>query len=200
MQRFNTWAAPIATGLFLVSCLYQGTAESVDEQQMLDDPDALRVAVPVVKQSGDKDCGVAALAAILSYWGQPSNQSEIRRATGVPTDRPISANLLQDYLWHRGFESFLIAGTLTDLQQELTIGRPALVGMLKPYAGKRWLAHYEVVTGISPKHVYTMNPAGTFERYPIKGFEREWAAAKHLTLVIAPRSRERTVAWVQGAH
>lgn len=178
----------LCVALLLTGCFYQGTAVSVDEQQLRNDRDAVQIKVPLVRQRGDKDCGVAALAAILSYWGQPVTQTEIRRATGVPARQAIAASKLQEYVSSRGYESFLIVGTVADLRREMTTGRPVLVGMLKPYTGERWLAHYEVVTGISLQHVYTMNPAGSLERYPIDGFQQEWAGAKHLTLLIAPRA------------
>jgi len=175
--------------LLLNGCLYQGAAVGVDEQQLESEPGAVSVRVPLVRQLGDKDCGAAAVASILQFWGERVTQAEIRRATRTPPDQPIAAGSLQEYLSRRGYENFLVKGTLGDLRNELKTGRPVLVGMLKPYVGKQWLAHYEVVTGISPRHVYTMNPGSGLERYPTEGFEREWQGSKRLTLVIAPKSR-----------
>jgi ABC-type bacteriocin/lantibiotic exporter with double-glycine peptidase domain len=180
-------AAALLVTFLVTGCLYQGSAVTVDNQQLRDDPHAVRVEVPLVRQEGAKDCGPAALVSILGFWGDRVTQRQIRQDTGVPSDESIAAGSLQKYLTRRGYDSFLIAGTLRDLRSEIDRGRPVLVGMLKPYAGKKYFAHYEVVTGISSKYVYTMNPEGNLARYPITGFEREWRGAKHLTLLIAPR-------------
>jgi ABC-type bacteriocin/lantibiotic exporter with double-glycine peptidase domain len=182
-------AVALLAVLLLNGCLYRGAAVAVDEQQMHSDPGLRRIDVPLVRQDGAQDCGAAAVAALLAFWDDPVTQAEIRRATRVPAGEPIAAGALQKYLSERGYENFLVTGTLSDLRREIATGRPAIVGMLKPYAGKKYLAHYEVVTAVSPKHVYTMNPARSFERYPIQGFEREWRGAKRLTLFVAPSPR-----------
>jgi len=179
-------ATTLLLGVLLTGCLYQGAATSVDEQQLRSDRNAVHVRVPLVRQTGDKDCGAAAVASILGFWGETVGQEAIRLGTRTPADQPIAAGALQEYLSQRGYENFLVVGTIHDLRRELARGRPVLVGMLKPYVGDQWFSHYEVVVGISPKHVYTMNPARGLEQYPTQGFEREWLGAKHLTLVIAP--------------
>jgi ABC-type bacteriocin/lantibiotic exporter with double-glycine peptidase domain len=181
MRRLALLGALILTG-----CLYQGAGRSVDDRRLAEDPQAVRVAVPIVVQEGDKDCGAAALVAILDFWSDPVTQQQIRREMGVPAGQAIAAGTLQKYLVQRGYDSFLIMGTFDDLWGELHKGRPVLVGLVKPYLGNRYLAHYEVVTAISPKHVYTMNPEGSLQRYPIAGFDEEWRGANHLTLLVAP--------------
>jgi ABC-type bacteriocin/lantibiotic exporter with double-glycine peptidase domain len=181
MRPFALFGALILTG-----CLYRGAGRTIDDQQLGDDTQAVRVLVPIVVQEGAKDCGAAALVAILDFWSDPVTQQQIRHELGIPAGQAIAAGTLQKYLVQRGYDSFLISGTFDDLWGELHKGRPVLVGLLKPYLGNRYLAHYEVVTAISPKHVYTMNPEGSLERYPIAGFDQEWRGAHRLTLLVAP--------------
>jgi ABC-type bacteriocin/lantibiotic exporter with double-glycine peptidase domain len=178
-----SWIALCAWG-----CLYRGAAVDADVRELQARPGWTVLAdVPLLRQRGAQDCGFVALSALLRYWRVPAEPRALREEIQLPSDRPVSAAALRSLLQRRGFRAFLIAGERADLERHLRKGRPVLVGMLKPYAADRQLAHYELVVGIHPADgVLTMDPASGWQRYPFEGFEREWSGAGHLTLIAAP--------------
>lgn len=177
----------VASPLWLLGCLYQGSARSVEASAV----NAAHLEgvehFPVLRQPGQQDCGATALAATLQYWGVDTGPSDVRAAVGGSSRQPIRADALRDHARRLGFDAFLIRGDTADLRVELAADRPVIVGTLKPYVGDQWFAHYEVVTGIGDSEVITMDPAKGWRRYPLDGFDAEWSRTDHLTLIIAPR-------------
>jgi ABC-type bacteriocin/lantibiotic exporter with double-glycine peptidase domain len=174
--------------LLLYGCLYRGAATDV----VLEDAAARHVAllegVPELRQLDEQGCGVTAVSALLAHHGLRASEDDVRTAVGVPWGTPVNAGALRDYLRQRGLDSYLIRGSLSDLRKEIGQGRPAIVGMLKPYVGDKWLAHYEVVVGYGEHEVVTMDPAFGFRSYPLPGFLREWAPT-HFVLLVAARAK-----------
>ena len=169
-------------------CLYQGRARSFDASSAKARGVVVVANVPELRQRDPQGCGVTALAALLAHHGVRVDPSEVRRELRIPEGKPASAGALVDYARRRGLDAFLVRGTFEDLQREVQAGRPALVGMIKPYLGDRWLAHYEVLVAWSPTVVVTMDPAQGFREYPHQGFLVEWDLAGSLLLVAAPAS------------
>lgn len=178
--------APLAF-LLATGCLYQGQAESIGSKELAAPHRDHVDEFPVLRQEGEKDCGAAALAATLRYWGVELEPKDVREALGAPSDTPLRAGDLRDYARRLGFDAFLVRGEPEDLRRELRAQRPVIVGMLKPYVGDQWFAHYEVVTAVGADDVITMDPGSGWRRYPLPGFDAEWRRTKHLTLIIAPR-------------
>jgi ABC-type bacteriocin/lantibiotic exporter with double-glycine peptidase domain len=140
--------------------------------------------VPEVQQQKERDCGAAAAAMLLGYWGITVKQEEIRAASLLPETAALSAGFLRDYLRGRGLRTYLIKGTLTDLETELRAKRPVLVGVIKPYLTTSY-AHYQVVIGLNPasRRVAVIDPADGWRDYPLDAFNAEWTAAGAVTLV-----------------
>jgi predicted double-glycine peptidase len=170
--------------LFGSGCLYRGDAEAFDPSKKRSDVTLLE-GVPVVRQEGRFDCGPAALSSLLAYWGVRETPDAIRRATKTPPDETLRAGDLRDYAQKRGLEAFVFRGSFSDLEAEIAGRRPVLVGTLKPYVGDRWLAHYEVVTGVGPATIVTMDPAAGYREYSRAGFLREWERTNRVMLVAA---------------
>ncbi|MHC5023538.1 MAG: cysteine peptidase family C39 domain-containing protein [Planctomycetota bacterium] len=179
----------IASCLLFSGCTYLGSARDVD-------PNALEATegwvavrdVPVVLQADELDCGAAALAMIMTYWGLPTGRDEIVEALDA-SGRPIQAAQLRDYARHRGLKAYLLAeGRFRDLERELSNGRPVLVGLVKPHVGQS-LAHYEVVVGVHRERqlVATIDPAHGWRQNTYHGFLAEWMASPsdRLTLVFS---------------
>ena len=164
---------------------YRGSAEDAQLAVIRKDSGWVRVEVPLVRQSGSKDCGAAALASVLGYWGRPVEASEIDRATGRSAGKRVSAGELAGYAKQRGLSAFVFYGDFADLAHELEQGRPVIVGVAKQYAPKQALAHYEVVVGYhrASRRILTLDPARGFRENSMQGFLAEWAPTGRVTLV-----------------
>jgi ABC-type bacteriocin/lantibiotic exporter with double-glycine peptidase domain len=171
--------------LVLASGCYRGGARPLEASAITGNQDWIAVpGVLAVRQAGEHDCGAAAAAMVLSYWGMPTGQAEVRAASNLPGDQPLTAGFLKAYLHSRGLTVYLIAGKLEDLERELRAGHPVLVGVVKPYLTTAY-AHYQVVVGLNPqaKELAVIDPADGWREYSYDSFAREWAGAKELTLV-----------------
>ena len=164
---------------------YRGTAEDAELGVIRNDSGWVRVDVPLVRQNGSKDCGAAALASVLGYWGRPVEAAEIDRATGRTAGRRVSAGELATYAQERGLSAYVFFGNFEDLAHELDNGRPVIVGVAKQYAPKQALAHYEVVVGYhrESRRVLTLDPAEGFRENSMQGFLSEWGPTGRVTLV-----------------
>lgn len=176
----------LALALVSQGCLYQGAAQSTDEPAFAEASMDRVPGFPLVLQVGQQDCGAAALSATLQHWGTAIDVAEVRRIAGNE-DAPLRADTLREIARGKGYDAFLVRGSVEDLREEVRAGRPVIVGMLKPYVGEQWFAHYEVVTAIGASEIITMDPANGWRRYPLGGFEEEWKRANHLAMIVAPR-------------
>jgi len=166
---------------------YRGTARDAEATRIASDAGWIRVeAVPVVRQHGQKDCGAAALSAVLGYWGREVSVAEIDTAARRASERGIRAEQLRRYAEAKGLSAFVFFGKFEDIEYELARGRPVIVGTAKPMSSDEALAHYEVVVGYHPKRrkVLTVDPARGLREYELEGFLAEWGPTQHLTLVV----------------
>ena len=177
--------------LALATGCYRGTARPTTAAQLTTARGWVTVpGVPTVSQKGERDCGAAAAAMILGYWGMPTDQDAVRAASALPADQSLTAGFLRAYLRGRGLQMFLIQGTLPDLERELAAGRPVLVGVLKPYSNKTF-AHYLVVVGFNraAEELAVIDPADGWRGYTFAGFTQEWAGAQSLAMVGGPATK-----------
>jgi ABC-type bacteriocin/lantibiotic exporter with double-glycine peptidase domain len=164
--------------LALAGC-YAGSARSVAPATVDADPGWVRVrGVPFVGQRGESDCGPAALAMVLRFWGVAGTLE----AAGAAT-----AGELRDFARGRGLQAFLIKGNPQDLRDELARGRPLIVGLGKQ-VGRKTLGHFEVLVGYHSgrKSFLTLDPASGWRENSAEGFAREWAVADQLLLIVLP--------------
>lgn len=172
---------------------YRGTAQDVSALEVEKDAGFQRIErVDLVRQRGIKDCGSAALSTVLLYW-QPEGSPALRRDAieARLRDRPdegLSARELRDYARQNGFSAFVLEGAFSDLEHELSLGRPVIVGVHKPLSSGDALSHYEVFIGYHPekRQVLTLDPAHGMRRNDLAGFLTEWKSAGNVTLVVMP--------------
>ena len=177
--------------LALASGCYRGAARPTTAAQLTKERGWLTLSgVPEIAQRGEHDCGAAAAAMLLGYWGMPTGQGAIRAASAAPAEDALTAGFLRAYLRDRGLQMFLIQGTLPDLERELAAGRPVLVGVLKPYSNKTY-AHYLVVVGVNhaAQELAVIDPADGWRGYSFAGFTQEWTGAQSLALVGGPAAK-----------
>jgi hypothetical protein len=81
-----------------------------------------------------------------------------------------------------------LVGAFSDLQHEVALGRPVIVGVHKPLSSGEALAHYEIFIGYHPtkRQVLTLDPAHGLRQNALEGFLSEWKQAGHVTLVVIP--------------
>src|SRR5215475_14030480 len=103
--------------------------------------------VPLVQQKGEYDCGAAAAAMVLRYWGKPATSDELWTAAGPKPYRGVSAGWLRDELKQRGLVAYLFKGSLTFLYREVGAGHPVIVGVAKD-SWNDAITLYEVVIGV----------------------------------------------------
>jgi len=168
---------------------YAGTARSVSPHQIETDQGWQVVSgVPFVAQKGDRDCGAAALAMVLSRWfGRES--VDVVAALAPPGRAGIRVGALRDLARRRGLEAYVISGTLADLTHQISMGRPVVVGLAKPMTGGRAAAHYEVVVGLNRQKrlILSLDPARGLRENTLEGFVREWAPTRRVALIAFPR-------------
>jgi ABC-type bacteriocin/lantibiotic exporter with double-glycine peptidase domain len=176
----------------LGACSYLGHARDFDPAALKRDAGWLSVPdVPLILQKDEKDCGAAALAMVLTYWGAATAPEEIGAAVPVEPDRGIKAKDLRSFAEGKGLKAFVIRGEVSDLEKELGKRRPVIVGLVKPFVdGAR--THYEVVVGLHVEggRVVTLDPAKGWRENSRAGFFEEWEPAGRLTMV-AFRPEER---------
>jgi ABC-type bacteriocin/lantibiotic exporter with double-glycine peptidase domain len=145
--------------------------------------------VPDVRQMTREDCGAAALAMVLGYWGATVTRDEILAADPPVPERGIKAAALRELARGQGLQAFLIQGQPGDLEREIQRHRPVLVGVMKRYIFRNY-PHYEVVVGINRQNqrVLTLDPAHGLRVNGFNGFAAEWAKASQVALIVFPRS------------
>jgi len=176
------------TVLFALAGCYQGTARTVSPSDLGRDRGWVLVeGLRPIRQSSDRDCGAAALAAMLRHWAVASTPGEILRAVPIEPGHGIAIGALRDYARQKGLSAFVIQGELADLIKEVGLNRPVLVGLVQHH-GSSALAHFEVVAGINQvtRRVLLLDPARGLSEDGFDGFAAEWGAAGRPALVIVP--------------
>lgn len=188
-----TSRSPGAAGLALLGCIfasgcYLGSARSTTVAQLAKESGwEVVTAVPEVRQVAREDCGAAALAMVLEYWGRPVTRDEISAANPTVPERGIRAAALREFARRQGLQAFVIQGEQGDLDREIGLRRPVLVGMMKRYILRNY-PHYEVVVGINrqSQRILTLDPAHGLRVNGREGFVSEWVKAGQLTLIVFP--------------
>ncbi len=170
-----------------VGCaVYPGTARpaSIDDLRG-EEGWVLLESVPYVRQVSEKGCGAACLAMVLGHWGSGSPVDSIESECGGAGQDGIKASALREAAKRRGLSAYLFQGSVTDLEHELSRGRPVIVGVAKPH-GDGFTAHFEVVVGLHRRRerIAMLDPAVGLMCDSLAGFENEWRLTKGVTLVV----------------
>jgi ABC-type bacteriocin/lantibiotic exporter with double-glycine peptidase domain len=184
MLRAFVVALVLGTSSFGCS-MYQGTAKSAEPSDLSRSGGWTMVPnFPLVRQVGSDDCGGAALAAVLRYWGHSATPESIEAAIGRE-DRRLSAGDMAAHAQKLGLRAFVINGTMNDVVYELDRGRPLIVGLGKEIATGGVLSHYEVVVGyeLEKKRVLLLDPERGWQIDTFEGFATEWSRSGGVTIV-----------------
>jgi len=160
------------------------------------EPPGLWIDVPFVAQTKN-GCGSAAIAMILEYWHSKNPPSpsgtvdvaKIQKQLYSPEQKGIPAEAMKRYFQEAGYTAFAFTGDWNELERHIRRGRPLIV-CLQPN-GPHAPLHYVVIVGIdsSQGYLYVNDPAQQkMLRISREGFESEWSATHHWTLLAVPRA------------
>ena len=159
---------------------------------------SLWIDVPFVAQVKN-GCGSAAMAMVMEYWEKKTGRSasgagdagKIQAALYSPAEEGIPASAMKRYFESAGYRTFAFVGDWGELGHHLERGRPLIVSLKA--SGPRGPLHYVVVVGIDSAkgYIYVNDPAQRkMLRLSREGFESEWSASEHWTLLAVPRSAD----------
>jgi predicted double-glycine peptidase len=152
--------------------------------------------VPFVRQRAN-GCGSASLAMVIGYWerqgfsigANTSDEAVIFRELYSRESEGIKARAMRDYLERLGFHAFAYQGDWKDLSEQLTKGRPVIVGLGEPGGDSR---HYVVVAGVAGNIAWLNDPADRkLRKIRRDRFERRWSATHNWTLLAVPNQPSR---------
>jgi ABC-type bacteriocin/lantibiotic exporter with double-glycine peptidase domain len=137
---------------------------------------------------------------ILRYWADKEGSSvgqynadpqAIAKVLYTPQVRGITGTKMEEYLRGQGFQTFVLAASLSDLAHHLSRGRPLIVCIKPKQNGGR--LHYLVVAGVDFREgiILVNDPA---QRKLLKvnaaSFEQAWTPAHHWTLLAVPERHQ----------
>jgi len=157
---------------------------------------SLWIDVPFVPQVKN-GCGSAAIAMVMDYWQKKAGRTaagttdagKIQAALYSPAEEGIPASAMKKYFEEAGYRTFAFAGDWNELGHHLERGRPLIVSL--EASGPHGPLHYVVVVGIDSTRgtIYVNDPAQQkMLRLSREGFESEWRATEHWTLLAVPRN------------
>ena len=156
----------------------------------------LITGVPFIAQEAFQ-CGPAALAMVLQYYGARVDQDEIAREIYLPSIRGTLNLDLEFYARRRGFQARAFQGTLARARDELRRGRPLIVFQDLGFAAYP-VPHFAVLLGYDDRAGVVVLHSGTnpYRVVSYTEFEASWARRRGWTLLITPpgeaaRSGER---------
>jgi ABC-type bacteriocin/lantibiotic exporter with double-glycine peptidase domain len=140
--------------------------------------------VPFIAQDAYQ-CGPAALAMVLRYWGAAAEADEIGRALHLPSARGVLNVELEFQARRRGFRTVAFEGTLERAKAELRQGRPLIV-FQDLGRGPVSVPHFAVLLGFDDRAEVVVLHSGTtaYHRLSYAEFLRTWSARRGWTLLI----------------
>ena len=146
-------------------------------------------SVPFIPQEAYQ-CGPAALAMVLRYWGAAADPEEIGRALYLPSARGVLNLELEFEARRRGFQTQAFEGTLDRAKAELRRGRPVIV-FQDLGRGPVSVPHFAVLLGYDDQSGVVVLHSGTTPYHVLSyaEFLRTWAVHRAWSLLITPRGQ-----------
>lgn len=148
-----------------------------------------RVLIEVPFNSNrDDQCGPAALASVLQFWGTDAPPSALKNEIYSAALRgSLSVDLLLAAR-SRGMRAEMFSGSLARIKKELDAGHPMIAFV---NLGFRMvpIGHFLVLTGYDDRRraLYAHSGARKNVLLPYKRFESDWEKTERWTLLILPR-------------
>jgi predicted double-glycine peptidase len=170
----------------------QASTPALQTPQPSPDLDQIKnlIRIPLVRQTMDYTCGVAALQSVLLCYGEEYGQLELARILGTDTHKGTSyrailrfANRKFSNQRKRDFQMRKWCDMkIDDLRQVIDAGKPMIIFMQAwGNSGVNWKkewkeGHYVVAIGYDEKNIYFMDPStlGQYTYVPIEEFLDRW--------------------------
>jgi predicted double-glycine peptidase len=177
------WMALLAAPLASAGC--RTTPEPIEWTS----PEAVVLDLPLVRQDELHECGLAALTALVRYWGSElSTERRAELAELAAQHDGLSGAELRAALEAEGWEVWIFAGDLDrsalGLQHQVDEGRPPLV-MISPRGETH---HYCLVLGYDPTahSVLLLDPRRGRIAMDETRFRAAWERSQRFTLLAVP--------------
>ncbi|NNN04841.1 MAG: hypothetical protein HKL90_02975 [Elusimicrobia bacterium] len=142
--------------------------------------------VPLFADRSDQ-CGPAAMAGVLRYWGKPvdmpSLKHEIYRG---PLGGSLTVDLFLAAQAH-GMTARLVDGGLKQVEEELNAGHPLVAYIAQGFAFLP-VGHFMVLTGYDPQRrgFYANTDVRKNAFFPESRFARQWNRGDRWALLVLP--------------
>jgi hypothetical protein len=146
----------------------------------------LITGVPFIAQDAYQ-CGPAALAMVLRYWGAAADAEEIGRAIYLPSARGVLNLELEFEARRRGFRTQAFQGTLERAKAELRQERPVIV-FQDLGRGPVSIPHFAVLLGYDDRAEVVVLHSGTTAYHVMSyaEFRRTWETRRAWSLLVTP--------------
>jgi len=143
--------------------------------------------VPFIRQSGN-DCGPAALAGVLAYYGRPADLGAITAAIYLPKLRGTLPMDLEQYARTAGFRTRSSGSALDDLKAAIRNNTPVIC-LLDLGIGPYRQPHYVILTGFDDVNgFFIMHDGETADKImAYETFGKYWLRAGNWMVVVAPQ-------------
>ncbi len=141
------------------------------------------IRVPLIRQSTDYTCGVAALQAILAFYGEDVREDILAKALHANHKIGTRYKNIQRYAEAHGLSVHVNQEmSLEQLKNSIEAGHPVLC-LIQAWADKKtdyktdWNdGHYVVAVGLEDSRIIFMDPstAGHYTYIPLQEFEERW--------------------------
>jgi len=144
------------------------------------------IYLPLVRQSTNYTCGVAAVQSVVTFFGSAESESDLARELHPDPENGTPVGNVVNFFNARGFQTSVREPmSLRMLEEAVGAGRPTMV-LLQAWAGepgepiqweKTWdSGHWVVVIGYDRENIYFMDPFKTAQYTFIEReeFLRRW--------------------------
>ncbi len=140
--------------------------------------------VPFIKQN-DKFCGPAAMASVLSYYGDDVTQEEVAEKVYTPKLEGALISDMENFARESGYKAETVNGDISAIEREIDGGVPVILLVDR---GK-WMVsvpHYYVVYGYDAERRVFIANTGDEEgvEIPFERLDREWEKMNRLMLIV----------------
>ncbi|RTL44602.1 MAG: hypothetical protein EKK48_04950 [Candidatus Melainabacteria bacterium] len=143
------------------------------------------IPVPLMRQSTDYTCGVAALQSLLAYYGQDVREDTLSKILKADRKYGTRYRNIAGYAEAHGLPVRIQKDmTLQQLESDISAGHPVLCliqawaekGSQTDYASDWNDGHYVVAVGFDHDRLVFMDPStsGHYAYIPLQEFEKRW--------------------------
>lgn len=174
-------------------------------------PPSVILPAPKWEKQDWNDCGPAALALYLRYYGWEGTQYDIsEKLKPAREDRNVNVEELAYYIrTHAGWLNvqYRVGGTLTHLKAFLAAGMPVMIEESFHFDGGYWPnddlwgAHYQLLTGYDDARSIFIGQDtyyGPNQEIPAGDLDHKWQTFNRVLIILYPPDREKTVQAILG--